>query len=203
MVLTSWMELSGVVDRVYEQVELTADEIFRARDGDREAQHRLVAAYQVRVFALCVALAGEDAEDIAQEALLHGLRRLRAFDPRGPATLATYLLRIARNLCIDRARSARLRLGGDADLDRVADGARIDDALATARGAERIRRAVLTLPEDQRSAIALRIWGELDYAEIAAIEGVPVGTIRSRLSRARDALRETLGSHLEELADAG
>jgi RNA polymerase sigma-70 factor (ECF subfamily) len=188
---------------VYEYVELTADEIERASDGDREAQHRLVATYQTRVFALCVALAGEDAEDVAQEALVHGLRRLRTFSPNGPATLATFLLRIARNLCTDRARSARLRLAGDADLDRIAGGARVDHALATARGAERVRGAVLALPEDQRSAIALRIWGELDYAEIAAIEGVPVGTIRSRLSRARDALRETLGSQLEELADAG
>ena len=60
--------------------------------------------------------------------------------------------------------------------------------------------AVLALPADQRSAIALRIWGELDYQEIAEIEGVPVGTIRSRLARARDALHVALN---KELADAG
>src|SRR5262249_9008081 len=149
-------------------------------------------AYAARVYALCVALAGGDAEDVAQDALLHGLRRLHAFDPRGPATLATFLLRIARNLCIDRARSARVRLADDGDLDRIAGGTRADHALAGEQDAEAVRRAVLALPDDQRAVIALRVWGELDYAEIAAIEDVPIGTVRSRLARARDALRAAL-----------
>jgi len=171
-----------------------------ARAGDRDAQQRLVETYHPRVYALCAALAGGDAEDVAQEAMLHALRRLRAFDPRGEAKLGTFLLRIARNLCTDRARSARVRLARDADLARVAGGAHADHALATEQDAEVVRRAVLALPEDQRAVVALRVWGELDYAEIAAIERVPVGTVRSRLARARDALRAALD---QEVADAG
>ena len=55
---------------------------------------------------------------------------------------------------------------------------------------------MLALPEDQRSAIVLRLWGELDYRRIAGLEGVPIGTIRWRLARARDALRAALRDEL-------
>ena len=82
-------------------------------------------------------------------------------------------------------------------MDRIAGGPVPDLQLMEVQRAEQIRAAVLALPAEQR----LRIWGELDYEQISAIEDVPVGTIRSRLARARDALRATLC--LEELFDAG
>ena len=183
-------------------MELDADSVNRARAGDRAAQQQLVEVYQRRVYALCAALAGSDAEDVAQEALLHALAKLATFDPRGTARLGTFVLRIARNLCIDRARSAHVRLADRAaDVDHVAGGGRADIALAHEQSAERVRCAVLALPDDQRAAVALRMWGELDYAEIAAIEHVPIGTIRSRLARAREALRAALA--YEEHADVG
>ena len=183
-------------------MELDAAVLAKARAGDRVALTRFVEVYQARVYAVCLAFAGADAEDLAQETFVRALRRLRDFDPRGPARLSTFVLRIARNLCIDRARSARVRLPHDGDAERIADSTRLDHQLIDAQDAELLRRAVLALPDDQRAAVALSAWGELDYAEVAAIEGVPVGTIRSRLSRARDALHTALAAH-DEVANAG
>ena len=182
-------------------MELAAEDIRRARAGDRAAQQRFVEAYQARVFAVCAALAPGHAEDLAQEALLRALLSLRRFDVNGPARLGTFVLRIARNLCIDQLRSAKRRGPHDADVDQLAGSEPADHHLAAARDADRVRSAVLALPADQRAVVVLRMWGELDYAEIASIEGVPVGTIRSRLSRARDALRELLA--ITEVAHAG
>jgi RNA polymerase sigma-70 factor, ECF subfamily len=172
-------------------MELSAALLARLRAGDRAAQEALIRAFQVRVYAVCRALAGSDADDCAQDALLKLLTHLRHRDPARAAPLIAIALRIARNVCIDRARSARVRAGPALDPGTVTTPGH-GDALDDARRADLVRAAVFALPDDQRAVIALRMWGELDYAEIARIEGVPVGTIRSRLSRARDALKGAL-----------
>lgn len=173
-------------------MELTRPAIERARRGEPAARTALIRTYQNRVYAVCRALAGDDAYDCAQDTFLKVLTQLDRFDPARPAPLGAFIIRIARNTCIDRSRAARHRVAA-IDVDRLETPADDGDA-------EAIRAAVLALPDDQRAAIALRIWGELDYQEIADIEGVPIGTIRSRLARARDALREALN---EEVANAG
>ena len=176
-------------------MELAPETIARARSGDRQAQAAFVAAYQDRVYAVCVALAGPDGEDCAHDALVAALTSLARFDPAGPARLGAFVLQIARNRCIDRARAARVRAWAPGvEVDELAarhDAA--DVALARSRDADAVRRAVLALPDDQRAVIALRTWGELEYEEIAAILGIAVGTVRSRLARAREALRAGLG----------
>jgi RNA polymerase sigma-70 factor (ECF subfamily) len=185
-------------------VELATDLITRARAGDRSAQQSFVEAYQQRVYAVCAALAPGHAEDLAQEALLRALLSLGRFELNGPARLGTFVLRIARNLCIDQLRSTKRRGPHDADVDQLVGGGSADHHLAAARDAERVRIAVLALPPDQRAAVVLRMWGELDYAEIASIENVPIGTIRSRLSRARDELRRMLAAtDVTEISHAG
>jgi RNA polymerase sigma-70 factor (ECF subfamily) len=186
------VELSVIVDREVVVVrELAPEQIARARAGDRAAQAAFVAMYQDRVHAVCMALAGPDAEDCAQEALIAALIGLRRFDDAGPARLGTYVLRIARNRCVDRSRSARVRVR-TVDTEPLAGGLSADVSLEAARDAEAVRAAVLALPEDQRAVIALHTWGELEYDEIASILGVPIGTVRSRLARGRDALRARL-----------
>jgi RNA polymerase sigma-70 factor (ECF subfamily) len=181
-------------------MELPRDMLVRARAGDREAQAAFVATYQARVFAICVALAGPDAEDCAQDALVAALQELRRFDPEGEAALGTYVLRIARNRCVDRNRSARVRTTAGSDVEAIASDAERDAErqLVSAREAEAVRMAILELPLEQRAALALREWGGLDYEAIAAIENVPVGTIRSRIARAKDALRERLVDVIEK-----
>jgi RNA polymerase sigma-70 factor, ECF subfamily len=181
-------------------VELTTDEIDRARRGDRAARARLVAVYQDRIYAVCRALAGEDAYDCAQDSLVKILTALDRYDIRSATPFGAFAVRIARNTCIDRARSARVRLRGEPPRELPDRAPGPIAAIASSERDERVRAAVLALPDDQRVAIALRLWGELEYEQIAELEGVPIGTIRSRLSRARDALRDRLRD--EEVADA-
>jgi RNA polymerase sigma-70 factor (ECF subfamily) len=170
-------------------MELSHDQLIRARRGDRAAQGELIRVYQDRVYAVCRALVGGDAEDCAQDVFLKVLAALPRFVP-GPVPLGAFVLRVARNHCIDRLRTRRVSA---ADPDGIEGGRRADEGLR----AGEVRAAVARLPEEQRAAVALRTWGELEYEEIAAIEGVPVGTIRSRLSRAREALRLMLGEEQE------
>jgi RNA polymerase sigma-70 factor (ECF subfamily) len=178
-------------------VELTPEQLDRARRGDRAARTLLVETYQQRVFAVCRALAGSDATDCAQDTFVKVLRYLDRYDVNRPVAFGAYVLRIARNVCLDRARSARISKYADADIDAMPGGGLPDLALAAEQRAARVRDAVLALPTDQRAAVALRMWGELEYEQIAEIEGVAIGTIRSRLSRARDALRDALEHRLD------
>ncbi|HJZ86383.1 MAG TPA: sigma-70 family RNA polymerase sigma factor [Polyangia bacterium] len=174
--------------------ELDAATLSACRHGDARAFEALVRAHQDAVFALCVALAGADAEDLAQETFVRVHRSIRSFDPAGPATLKTWILRIARHQCQDRARAARLRVeralapGAEPPATEQSPEER---ALAADLG-QRLRTAIAALPEEQRAVIALREWNGLEYEAIAALEGVPIGTVRSRLARAREALRAAL-----------
>jgi RNA polymerase sigma-70 factor (ECF subfamily) len=179
--------------------ELPAVTIAACRRGDGHAFRSLVECYQGRVYVLCAALAGRaDAEDLAQETFLRVHQAIGRFALDGPATLGGWILTIARRLCHDRARGARLRV-------EVALGDGAETAAATRSPEEAVQGAGLvaalyaalaTLPEEQRAVFALREWDGLEYEEIAAVEGVPVGTVRSRLSRAREALRVALGEQM-------
>jgi RNA polymerase sigma-70 factor (ECF subfamily) len=179
-------------------MDLPPIQLARARRGDRDALAALVRHYQDRVYAVCVALAGADAEDCAQDALVKVLAAVHRFDPaRGPS-LGAWVMTITRRVCIDRSRAARVARRADCPVDALA--APGGEATDPARAAL-VRRAVLDLPDEHRAAMVLRVWGELAYEEIAQIEGVPVGTVRSRLARARDALRATLSPVLTSLLE--
>ena len=126
-------------------------------------------------------------------------RAIGRFDEDGPARLGAWILTIARRLCTDRARFWRRRPTVALDVVPLGDGAPgADVALERAQAARALRRAVAELPEEQRAVVALQLWDELEYDEIAAIEGVPVGTVRSRLARAKEALKRALGVDDEE-----
>ncbi len=166
------------------------------RLGDSAAFRQLVETYRGPVLALCTALAGSDGEDLAQETFVRVHRAIQRFDPAGAASLRGWILCIARRLCHDRARVLRRRSG--VLLDDLHDASASDPAAALDRAAPaaHLTRAIAALPDPQRAALALYEWDGLDYAEIAAIEAVPVGTVRSRLHRAREALRLALTSVL-------
>jgi len=164
----------------------------RARRGDRAALAALVRHYRDRVMAVCVALGGPDGEDCAQDALVKVLRAVHKFDPARPPSLDAWVMAITRRVCIDRARAARVTRHADIDVDRLA--AIGDGPVPTHARDAAVRRAVLALPDEQRAVVALRMWGELAYDEIAELERVPIGTVRSRLARAREALRSALSA---------
>lgn len=131
-----------------------------------------------------------DAEDATQMALISIVRALPNFD--GRSKFSTWVYRIATNAALDEVRRTRRRAIPSDDpvvysgqTSGGADGvdAQLDVSAALAR-----------LPEEYRTAIVLRHIADLEYEEIAAIQGVPVGTVRSRLSRGRTQLAEILGN---------
>src|SRR6185312_2495953 len=174
--------------------ELDRATLSRCRRGDAQAFRALVEHYQDRVFALCLALAGSEAEDLTQETFVRVHGAVGGFDPDGPARLGAWILTIARRLCTDRARAVGRRPTVALDVVPLGDGRPgADTELDRARRARALHQAIAALPEEQRAVVALQLWDGLEYEEIAAIERVPVGTVRSRLARAKDALKRALG----------
>jgi RNA polymerase sigma-70 factor (ECF subfamily) len=174
-------------------MELDAATLRACQVGNPDAFRRLVETYQQPVFSLCTALAGRaDGEDLAQETFLRVFQAIPRFDASRPPGLRAWILTIARRLCQDRARHVNLNLEIAAPADAPDPAAGPEERAQAARLEQRFRVALSALPEEQRVALALFEWEGLDYEEIAAIENVPVGTVRSRLSRARASLRAAL-----------
>ena len=172
--------------------ELDELTLARARRGDRRAQGELVRRYQGPVYRLLSRLLvahPELVEDLLQDSLVKALGALPKFDPSGPAKLSSWILTIATRAGIDALRKhARIHV----ELDRSPDEG--PEELFCARELERrVKRAMAALPDDQRAVLVLRAYHDLDYPEIAGALGVEVGTVKSRLSRARAALRASLG----------
>ncbi|MEH1097907.1 sigma-70 family RNA polymerase sigma factor [Micromonospora sp. CPCC 205561] len=160
-----------------------------ARDGDPVAQAAFVRLTQAEVWRFTAALVDPDsADDLTQETYLRAFRALPAFE--GRSTARTWLLGIARRACADHLRTVvrRRRLGERLAADAWHDRAYPDPA-GQLGAADLIRR----LPAERRSAFVLTQLLGLSYAEAAAVEGVPVGTIRSRVARARNDLVEAVG----------
>jgi RNA polymerase sigma-70 factor (ECF subfamily) len=170
-----------------------------AQAGDRTALDTLLRRHYDRVHAVCRRIAGSsrDADDATQEAMISIVRGIGRFD--GRSAFSTWIYRIATNAALDelrrRKRQPTLHVVGDDSpppevvdplaerrLEGVVERISIDDAL------ER-------LPEDFRAAVVLRDVADLDYAEIAEVLDVPVGTVKSRIARGRGQLVDALGNH--------
>jgi len=182
--------------------------VAQSRRGDMRAFGSLVAKYQDRIFNMVLRMCGSraDAEELAQETFLKALERIGQF--RGHSQFYTWLFRIAANLTIShRRRGGRVRfqaLGGADD----GDGGGLGDALtavvarrrdpgpeaaaASAETSARVLAALEELDEEFRLVVVLCDVEEMDYARIAEVLGVPVGTVKSRLHRARCILKEKL-----------
>jgi RNA polymerase sigma-70 factor (ECF subfamily) len=174
--------------------------VAEAAAGSREAFDELVRRHQARIFNLARALVGEDAEaeDLAQDTFVRAWRAIRRF--RGESTFRTWLYRVAINVIRGHlAARARKRIvwgwwRHDTFGERTIPLEAVDpaDMEADAMRREFIDRALAALPVDQRVAVTLRDIEGLDYREIAVALGVPIGTVMSRISRARARLRPLL-----------
>jgi RNA polymerase sigma-70 factor (ECF subfamily) len=167
----------------------------RLRSGEAAAFEQLVQRYQHRVFGVAARMLGNaaEAEEIAQEVFVRAHRGLADF--RGDAKLSTWLYAIASRLCLNRLgtgeRSAHRR--GEEILMRLpheADGP--DAALEQSELEGALHRAIAELPDDRRIVVVLRDLEGLAYEDIAAALDLPVGTVRSRLHRARTDLKDKL-----------
>lgn len=171
----------------------------RCTAGDEAAYAELVAEHQRMVVQLAMNLLGDrdEALDLSQDVFLRVFRTISRF--RGQSALRTWIYRIAVNQARNRHRFWRRRHRGDqVSLDAHVEthgelpsdrGAGPDRVLAQKELAIRLQRALDALPFDQRTAIVLREVDGLSYEEIAFSLGVAVGTVKSRLTRARQALR--------------
>lgn len=160
-----------------------------ARDGDPAAQAEFVRATQAEVWRFAAALVDPgSADDLTQETYLRAFRALPAFE--GRASARTWLLGIARRTCADHLRSVVRRRRLDA---RLATHADTDHAQPDPSGHLAAADLLRRLPEERRGAFALTQVLGLSYAEAAAVEGVPLGTIRSRVARARAELVDAVG----------
>jgi RNA polymerase sigma-70 factor, ECF subfamily len=157
-----------------------------ARAGDEHAFAALVSVHGRMVISVAYAatLSEPEAEDVAQETFLAAWRALPRF--RGDCAFSTWLYRLARNHAADRHRRAMARpaQGGPHVLGDVAAPAR-DEQRAQAQA---VLTAARALPAEQREAVLLRELQGLSYDEIAAIQEVPVGTVRSRIANGRRAI---------------
>ena len=187
--VASWTEVGG------EEAAL----IQRCVAGDEAACTELVAEHERMVVQLAMNLLGDrdEALDLSQEVFLRVFRTIHRF--RGQSSLRTWIYRIAVNQARNRHRFWRRRHRADqVSLDqhiaahgefRSAGDTTPDRLLAQKELAERLQHALDHLPFDQRTAIILREIDGLSYEEIAYSLGVAVGTVKSRLTRARQALR--------------
>ena len=183
-----------------------AELIARTLAGDDGAFAELVEPYEAKVYNLAFRMCAnrEDAFDLAQESFLKAYRSLARF--KGKASFSTWLYRIASNTCLDQRRRVK-RTGPQVSLDdpietasgtlqrEVADNTFEPEQLALrAEVGSEIRAAVAQLPPDHRMAILLREFQQLSYEEIAQAMGCSMGTVKSRINRARTALRDRLAA---------
>jgi len=205
-------EVTGPGGQTAAELEL----IKKAQAGDRGAYGRLVLAYQDRLYNAIVRMVGdrEEARELAQEAFTRGLAKIEGF--RGDASPYTWLFRIATNLCISRLRKIQRRRtfslegsvgsGHDSDeqgsslLDRVkpdpAPGP--EEQLERRERNEHVVEALGRLDPEYRAVLVMRDVEGFDYQQMADVLGLPLGTLKSRLFRARLALRDELKPYMSK-----
>ena len=189
-VMSSASSAGGAAMPEREAAELLAD----VRAGDRGAAQLLVETTYRQVYATLYRLCGGDADlaaDLTQDTYRKAWQGLAAFD--GRAQLSTWLYRIAYNTFLNHVRRPRpVELPDESAARLVSDEPDAAESLTAGETNERLRRAVLALPEDLRFAISAHFWSDLPVREIARLEGITTVGVRKRLKRAFGALRLAL-----------
>jgi len=172
----------------------------KAQNGDVRAFEELVKKYEGKVYGLASRMLAfsEDANDAAQEAFIKAYRSLKNF--RGDAKFSTWLYRITNNVCLDYIRkNSRRELPLEIEGDPEEGGARAPDIVSDVNveklaedGEFRalVQRAINKLPEQHRTMVLMRDVQGLGYTEISEMLGLPEGTVKSRINRARGRLKD-------------
>ncbi len=198
--------------------ESEAQFVARLVARDEGAFNELVLTYERRVFALVFRMLGrrEEAEDLAQEVFVQVFKAIDQF--RGESKLSTWIYRIAVNLCKNRTKYlSRRHAGRQEDVDAIAERS----AFASAKGVSVgdisrpdelvegmqlevvVKRAIAQMDPDFRAVLVLRDVEDLSYEEIAAITGLPDGTVKSRIHRGRAQLRGLVEAAMGEKVRTG
>ena len=164
--------------------------------GDQSAYEEIVEIYKDKVFQLCFRMLGNrhEAEDMAQEAFVRAYVNIHTFNTN--LKFSTWLYRIATNLCIDRIRKKKPDYYLDAEVAGT-DGLDIEspeDQVESLELHDIIQREITKLPEKYRTVIVLKYIEELSLKEIGKVLDMPIGTIKTRIHRGREALRKQLSN---------
>ena len=176
--------------------------VSQARAGDTTAFEQLRLDNQDRVYTLCLRMTGdrEDALDLAQETFLNAWRGLSSF--QGNSSFSTWVYRLASNACIDFLRKRKRRQQGEAPLSLDDEEAPLpqpadprgtpEDELERRELRRAVERGLQALPEHHRQVLIMRELSGLSYQEIGAVLNLDLGTVKSRIARARMALKNIL-----------
>lgn len=176
--------------------------IKQVKKGDQSAFAEIVDLYKDKIYQLCYRMLGNthEAEDIAQEAFIRAYVNIHTYDL--DKKFSSWLYRIATNLSIDRIRKKKPDYYLDAEVSGT-DGLTMysqvavdislpEDEVETMELQETIQKAILKLPDKYRSVIVLKYIDELSLIEISEILNIPIGTVKTRIHRGREALRKQL-----------
>ena len=174
------------------------DLILRCQQGDEAAFEALIHLHEKKVYALCRRMCRDedDALEAAQDTFLAVWRGIGSF--RADAQFSTWLYRLACNACLDLLRREKKHTGdvplddGENPVDPPDPAPRPEEAVERAETQRMVREGLYALPDNYREVLILRELEQRSYAEIAEIAQLDVGTVKSRISRARAALRNYL-----------
>lgn len=175
--------------------------IKKAARGDTSAFEELLLRYQGQIYNLCLRMTGnpDDAADLTQEAFLKAWKNLESF--QFDSAFSTWLYRLASNCCLDFLRSQKRRRTVSLTVENEEDEQVMDipdtqptpeEQAVKQEEKEQLHLAMQMLDEEQRQILTLRVVNDLSYTEIADILQLKEGTVKSRLSRARESLRKKL-----------
>ncbi|GHV27918.1 RNA polymerase subunit sigma-24 [Clostridia bacterium] len=185
----------------------------RAQSGDTEAFEQLMLPLEKRVYSTCYRILGnrEDANDCAQDVMLKAFRSIGGY--RSQSSLLTWILRITTNLCLDVIRRRKVR--SSVSLESLTENGRADefmnkhhgyhgdfggdplDALEQREINQALRVCIDKLPIDMRTVIILRDIQGMSYEAISQVLSLHIGTVKSRINRARERLRQFMREYLE------
>jgi RNA polymerase sigma-70 factor (ECF subfamily) len=173
------------------------DLVRRAVGGEMSAFGTLVERHERRVYNLALRMTGreEDARDVTQDAFLTALRRLSSF--RGDAAFTTWLHRVTVNACYDLLRKRGRGPVLERERDHGFEPPPLPDHAGDIDLSIDVRRALMQISDDYRVVMLLHDVHDLPYEDVAAILGIPVGTVKSRLHRGRVALARVMGIQAE------
>ncbi|WP_078382517.1 RNA polymerase sigma factor SigW [Sutcliffiella halmapala] len=182
--------------------ELIKKRIKQIKKGDQDAFGEIVEIFKDKIYQLVYRMVGNahEAEDVAQEAFIRAYININSYDTN--RKFSTWLYRIATNLTIDRIRKKKPDYYLDAEVagtdgltmysQVAADIALPEEEVASMELQNEIQRQILKLPDKYRSVIVLKYIDELSLIEISEILEIPVGTVKTRIHRGREALRQQL-----------
>lgn len=169
--------------------------ILRAKQGDTRAFEQLMQTHALYVYNLLYRMVNDvqEAEDLSQEVFLRAWRKIRSF--RGDSQFKTWIHRIATNLCYNRLPNLKKEVA-EIDISQesplVSQQVGVERSVINAEKSQSLADALIRMPENYRLLLILRHLQEFSYNEISEITGLPLGTVKTGIFRARQMLKERM-----------